>query len=721
MALTLNGHRIEPAKSRTLVRLLNRPLVSPVAANLPSPWYGSGRWRVLYAPDFQGALQYKFYEGNPYELVLDITDLTNPAAENRLVIDNGAEAYLAKRMNASLDLVIGQATIEVKPGASPMMGSASAARHRFTTGEPPAGPAPYRCEVAPGGGLALDLGPHHLKLTTSLSYPNAGFNVLGAAPTAEGQEHALIGDGGECTATYPDYVLRRTIRRTPRQVTVRDAFTNRHQDVKIGLMVKHELDLSHLNDPPVRLAGNGDPAMNCDYAPANPTVHLGLGEQGLGLVCEDDVFRNQAWLYCDAEAKVAGLRTEMLCLQPGQTTTLEWSLYPVASPEYYDFINLLREDWGANFTIDGAWCFFGPDMVLKMPEEEIRAKLDRLAIRYACSGGGWVDFLHSRKRIGFGQEIRSDYWADYRRRLKEATAKLHAVKPDLKVLIYYDSQRDTAADAPVLFPDSKLTNDQGQQLSTEWSGVYSLTWSMVATLDNSFGQAMLEVVDTYLDEIGADGLYWDEMECTGYDHPLLSYAQPDGHSCILDPKTYTITHEVGVTTLLGESHRLAVIDKVRAKGGTLMGNGPPCTRAMLGRQVQRMVEIQHNESWAYQGQLDSLLGYASSSMDFSNVTRALQWATLPVGTRWEYAFDINPYLYPVTPIWIHHGCIVGKERIITMHSGRYGWPGETANCTLALFDKDGKLKQRSEVVAGDGDQRVTIGLAEGEVAVLVRR
>ncbi len=725
MALRLNDRVIEPAQSRKVIRLVNKPLVSPVAPNLPAAWYGGGKWRVLYAPDFQQALGQKFYEGNPYELVIDITDLTNPAAENRLTITNGADQGLARRLGASLDLIIGEAKIEVKPGASPTMTSAAAATHRINRGEPEAGPAKYAGELLPGGGVGLTVGGRKLAFTTSISYPNAGFNTLGASGATGGQAGEVkvvkAAAGGEVTATWPDYAVRRRVRFEPRRVNVQDTFTNRHAEAKLGLIVRHELDLKECGDVPVRLAGNGRAEINDYYAPANPTVHVGLGEVGVGLVCEDDVLRNQGRLYYDAERSVAGARTDMLCLAAGGSATLEWSVYPVASPEYYDFINLVRADWGSNYTVEGAWCFFSPDMILAMAADELKNRLDRLNINFACHWGGWVDPQADKKRIGFGTEVCSDYWADYRRRLKEATAKLHAARPGIKVLIYYDSQRDTYLDAPERYPDSKLTNSQNQQLSTDWSKVYSLTWSMIATADNSYGKQLLKVIDTYMDEIGADGLYWDEMEGVGYGAPLLTFAQPDGHSCLIDPKTFTIQREVGVTTLLGEGHRLAVIDRVRAKGGTLMGNGPTCTRAGLARKVQRMVEIQHNDYWCYEGQLDTPLGYGSSPPGFDNVTRALAWSTLLVGTRTDYPYDSSAWFYPVTPIALHHGYLLGKERIITMHSGRYGWPGETVNCTLALFDKDGKLKQRSEVVAGDGDKRVTIDLADGEVAVLVRR
>lgn len=724
MHLALNGRPVLPAKTRTVTRLVNKPLVSPVSTDLPAPWHGSAGWRVLYAPDFEAARAQTYYVGDPYTLVLDVTDLTNPAAENRLEITNNATAGLARRLEASLDLVIGALRVRTEPGASPTMTPDAAVEPVINRGEAGAGPAAYRGELLPGGGFTLTVGDTSLAFSSAFSYPNAGLNHFAAgAPDRRGHprwrvEASPADDGGSVTATCPDYTVRRVVRFLSRRVEVTDEITNAHADAKLGLLVRHEADLSPFPESGVRLAGNPDVSLNDYHAPGNPSVHITLGEIGVGLICEDDVFRNQARLFFDADSGGAGLRTEMLLLQPGETYALRWSVYPVASRSYYDFINLVRHDWGANYTVEGPWCFFTPDMILDMPEDHLAEALERLGINFACSWGGWVDRRADPRRIGFGTGVLEDYWADYRRRLREATEKLRRARPGIKVLVYYDSQRDTHANAGELYPDSLLTNARGQHMSTEWSGQYSLTWSMVATLKNSFGRAMLEVVDAYMDDIGADGLYWDEMENVGYGSPLLTYAIPDGRSCLLDPDTYTIRQDVGITTLLGEEHRLAVIDRTRARGGTLMGNGPTTTRRLLQRHVQRMVEIQHNDYWCYEGNLDSPLGYASGRRDFGNVTRALEMATLLVGTRLDYEYETCRYTFPFTPVELHHGYLLGEERIITMHSGRYGWPGETVPCRLLLFDAEGKLRETREVTAGP--ERVPVELGEGEVAILER-
>lgn len=236
-----------------------------------------------------------------------------------------------------------------------------------------------------------------------MSFPNETSAFLRAAWKAQ---TAAEKTGGVVTASGREYSLRRTVKFTSRKIEVADAITNTTA-VPLGLLVRDEMDLSGLENPPVRLAGSTNPAMSENFSPGNPSVHVTAPDHTIALLCEDDVFRNQAKLYVKSaqagSTPVAGLRTEMLRLAPNETYTLRWSVYPVASLDYFDFINEVREDWGANYTALGAWWWgFYPPAVLKMPLAELRAKLDRQGINYATIGGGWVDATKDKQRIGFG-------------------------------------------------------------------------------------------------------------------------------------------------------------------------------------------------------------------------------------------------------------------------------------------------------------------------------
>ncbi|MEI6503092.1 MAG: hypothetical protein WCP21_18945, partial [Armatimonadota bacterium] len=239
MHLKLNDWEVRPAVGRSAQRLQNRPFCAPVAPTLNENWFVAGGpgsvwgWKVIYAPDFQAALAQSFYVGDPYEIVLDVTDLINPVAENRLTIENTATGgFVAANVTqatqkAALDLVIGALEIETKPGASPMMAVPDVMAPVINHGEPAAGPAQYHGEISPGGGFSVRVGKSVYRFASSFSYPDAGFNQLTpGAPATSGQPGWRVAvKGNRVTATGRDYVLARTVDFGPRRIAIADTLT----------------------------------------------------------------------------------------------------------------------------------------------------------------------------------------------------------------------------------------------------------------------------------------------------------------------------------------------------------------------------------------------------------------------------------------------------------------------------------------------------------------
>ena len=174
--MELNGREIRPARSRRVIRLVNRPLEAPVAANLPAPWFGNHAWRLLYSPNFDYRPGY--CPDDPYTFVLDVTDLVNPAAENRLAITNTADKLHKSWTAPEGELVLRDLSITVRPGASPTMAAESSIAPVINTGQPAAGPARYEGRLTPGGGLVVEVGRRQWEFSSAFSYPNAGFNRL---------------------------------------------------------------------------------------------------------------------------------------------------------------------------------------------------------------------------------------------------------------------------------------------------------------------------------------------------------------------------------------------------------------------------------------------------------------------------------------------------------------------------------------------------------------
>jgi hypothetical protein len=510
---------------------------------------------------------------------------------------------------------------------------------------------------------------------------------------------------------------------------VADAITNRRRDEPLGLCVRHEMDLGALKDASIRLAGNPDPAISDYISFGNPTVHIVTPEGSLGLLVDDDLFRNQAHLYVQSDEKtktsVAGLRTEMLRLAPGETVTLKWAVYPVAGPDFYDFMNLVRADWGANYTAEGVWLWGTPGDVTKQSPEETRAVARHDGIRY-CFAADWVDWTPTERgtqRIGYGTDVFSDYWAQRRADNLDAFTRLKQACPDIKVAAYYNSMRESVDDTPTRFADSLMLNPAGQPLTAVWThtGCKNLTWAMVPTLTNSFGKAMLDVARRYMDDMRMDGIYWDECEGIQFNHILITEKHFDGHSCLLDPQTWRIQREVGIVPLVTRPFIDAVVQLVQRRGGPLLVNGPTGSSHTLRDRVQRMTEGQDSDEYGYQGLLQTPLAYMSWSLSWENYLRVLGLGLLPVvhlGSNLPH--EISPHLTPFTPLELHAGYLLGKERIIATHSGNYGWPGERSLVRVCHFNSAGKLTATDFPTKVGAEARTAITLQDKEAVVLER-
>ncbi|MGD9498119.1 MAG: hypothetical protein AB7Y46_17595 [Armatimonadota bacterium] len=724
LELVVNGEKVTGAKTRRVGRLMNKPLSFQHGPDLTLLWQEHGQWRIVYAPDFEVCNDDPRYGGEAYRFVLDISDLLRADADNEITVRHLGNAGLAARVGGEIPLVIGMMRLQVRAGESAVGQAAELMAQPVNRGEPCAGPAQFEWGAFNTGGFEVTVDGMRYPFETLVSYPGGGFNRLEPSPepTVEGQIgwHTSLHGGQEplIVGRGPDYELRRSIVLVNGHLEVADTWVNL-RDRDLGLIVDNRVMLE--GDRRIHIAGSADPSRNRYYSPGNPSVYVAGEGHGIGMICEDDVYRNQAWLTYNAEDNSAGLRTEMLWLPRGGEYTLRWSIYPMASADYFDFINAVRDDWGSNYLTPGPWGFFSPDSVIETPVEDLRDQLDQQGINYLVYCGGWVDRKANPKTIGFGTYVLDQYWASFRDRLRQAIAKLHEARPGVTCLVYYDTQRDSFPDANERYPDSAITNAAGQHHFTEWGGVYSISWSMLATLENSFGRTMLAAVDEYFEQMGVDGLYWDEMETTGYGAPLLTHAFGDGYSCWLDPETFEVDHQVAVQSIAGAAHRVAVVERVYQRGGMVMGNGPTSIRRLLELKVPRMVEEQHNDVWWYEGLLDTPLGYLSSYQAFDRFVRVVNQASLPVATHWGgYTHQVQPHLFPFTPIELHPGYLLGHERIVASISGNFGWHGERALARVIHFDTEGMITDRDfPTVVGD-EAKTRVELAEGELVVLER-
>lgn len=500
----------------------------------------------------------------------------------------------------------------------------------------------------------------------------------------------------------------------PGHVLVTDTFTN-PTSVAIGLIITHSLPAP---SAPVFRGGRPEADPAARYAPWNPTLFVPNDTGGgVGLVAEDDVFRNQLQLVRDDGR--AALHTDMLCLAPGARYAMTWSVYTQPSGDYWDFIARVRSDWRVNdTTIPGALVWFRPDEILARSPEQLARALAAQNVAVASLNGGWVDpqGTEAPPRIGFGTHVLDPPFAAYRERIRAAVRSLHAARPGITVLLYFDAQRESAPDAETRFGDSLFRFESGRPERSDFGGRFTPSWSMVPTIGNAFGRALPAVVAAMKD-LGADGLYWDEMDAVEYSAPRVTAGQWDGFTCRLD-RNGVVRAKLGLANLLGDPLKARL-----AQDTVLLGNSPPTTRRFQDRHDLRMVEAQHNDTWGAFAHLTTPLGYLGSWVDWPRLRAKVEEGVLVAGGSLDRPVPFIARMFPFTVESLRPGVLRGRERIVVTRSGSYGWPGATRDVRQFRYDGTGAEHPGAWPVErrGDGDGvSVQIGLAPGEAAIVER-
>ncbi|MEO6030152.1 MAG: hypothetical protein ABIR79_25065 [Candidatus Binatia bacterium] len=655
LRILVNDQAVGLMRDRRTARLASQSTSVPARHDALRP-FDFGRWRVPQGPVASD------------EIAIDVSDLLTPDAPARLTLEAAPAGSLGPT-----PLVIDDLRLESAPPVVLTPPSPDWRTPRLDL------PAPPRFEV------------------------ESARNRVLVSWQGEHREIRTVVTGGA-------HDRQRQVERFADRIEVRDTITNT-TDAVIGLHVRHAVvtDASWLH-----LGGRPDPDVADAYSPWNPTVFTPVGSGGLGLVAEDDVFRQQLFVDFEVASGTIGMRTDLLCLAPGERQTMVWSIYPVRTPSYWDFINAVRADWRVNRTVPGSFIWFTPDAILGTPPDKLRTALARQGTAVASMFGGWVDPRRSERPpvIGFGTAVLGATFAPYRERLRRAVQQLKDARPGVRVLLYFDSQRDSSPDAARRFADSLLVGLDGRPESVDWAGEFTPSLGMVPTAGNSYGRALREVVAA-MRELGADGLYWDEMDGVDYRAPRVTTHAWDGRTCALAADG-TVEMKLGLVNLLSDAVKSEYADT-----GMLLGNVPPTTRRFTERADLRMVEAESSEPWGPMAHLTTPLAYIGNRRDAAMVLAKIDEGLLPAGARIDVAHEIVARLFPFTPEYLQPGTLRGRERIVTTESGTHGW--RTCPGAVRAFRYDGAGHEHPadwHVKHRRAGAYVRVRLALGEAAIL---
>lgn len=605
--------------------------------------------------------------------------------------------------------------------------------------------APPACEAraAAGGGLIIEAAGREFTVESAFSVPGGGWNTFSVRDNAtkaiepgwQAASEQIADRKLAVRAAGAHYGITRRVTPEPDRITVRDTVSNT-SNAPLGLFIRHRLAVPASDDTVAYLGGH---ATVRPVAPRainrSPTLLLSSPGLGAGLVPLDDVFIVQSRGAYDAQGRIE-LSTDEFALDAGASYTLEWAVYPNRTGDYFDLVNAIRRAEGRNnVRVDGALTFLQGTQQKRdaslIPGPEYFEQRNAAYATVFCLSWCTDDPGISVEGIEFVEHPRE------RQRIREMMDKLYSVRPDIKGMFHVAHQLYATNRPDELFPDSRVIDAAGNQTVYPHdyaSGNYFSReryeqnwrwWIFYPTLENSFGKAMLDSVDVMMDEMGCRGVFADGF-LWGYGGEY-TYDRWDGHSADIDPATHGIVRKKGSVLLLSQDAMIAWCRKIWNKGGVVIANGVVPTRTICSLPLITDKEVTEGPDVPLLPTPITLSDPALAGTEeglYRDVLNKLRWGNL-------YAYYNEPValsfvslpqkMYPITVEEVHAGCVRGKERIITMNSGVYGWPGTRDLHEVFRFDSRGhRIPHNFITTADSGSVRTEVVLDKDETAAIVR-
>ena len=617
----------------------------------------------------------------------------------------------------------------------------------------------FAIRVDDSGAFQVDVGPESYLIESSFSYPGEkiGTNRLSAKPASHEngwKPMTTTGPAGaaETHARGKHYSLTRRIAARDGRIEVTDTLTSL-TNVPVGILVEHAITTRDVFRNPV-VCG----------IPENPTMLLPLAASRLGVVLEDTLGRLQ--VECTAFSNQATFAAKHFALDAGKSYTFRWALYPLdAQADYFTFINRVRQDWNANFTIEGPCEFLDARDAPVNDAEKLRAYLKRKKLG-VVSLGPWLDYWT-------GQHVTRP---EAKKLLQQGMRNFRQVAPEIKVVGQIEadwvalrseqvpgferlpSHKGGATGQATLTPEqAKIVDDA----KLPWSDSFKRSPAGAMRLElftnrNLPGTAiyvypqignyqydfLMEEVKFLVDEVGLDGFYIDEFSQAR----CHSYEKWDGHTVDIDPQTGGISRKYTDCGLVFAEGGRQLARYALDKGKTVVANWPSAQAETQPLPVMRFMELPlsgfHPENLEdgekpplltglCRGHLASPICFGASSSGgargfYKGIITLLRNGTLfyycdaPLPETGEGSGEYGPinHMFPITPVRLFEGGVEGRERTITCVSGTYTWKG-TQEPRVLLFDPVGRPRQHQlKPQKTDGGWRVAISLRDWqEIAI----
>ncbi len=691
MKLELNGEII------TGDRLSNRPMKSLIMYGTTNTFMAAnGAISVCYSPDFvqpQNHPQYGFADGtNPTEYEFNLAGLVHEG-KNTLVFKNMKQ----KTEKQPYTIRVGNVAYRIKTKALP---------------PPPPKPAPT-------GPLAF-LAPQteFSKTYSALQHTPRSVTFTINDKTTTVTSRYSTPDGNWQTDSNAYFSLTRKVIQHDEWIEVQDTFTNL-TDANLPIKQEHVCDLN----PDFKASWLGGVHMpsgdGLRITPQNPSLFGTTNSFGIGMLALNDEF--VVHVRQTADNGVLSLSDPMFYLPPGKTYTAEWAIMPTAKPDFWQFTNAARRLRDVNFPLRHVFAFmFYKKPVYDWTEQRFRSFVDNKGANFL------VQSLSVRNKNGYYARCTdwntadlSEY-RDFQKRVRD-----YYPGGEVQTGIYYDCFLDTTRENDEKFKADRALDSAGNHI--DYGGKHTYMHYFIPTLEpGHWGEEVAKTVDVILDDIGADGIFWDEFTHSRGDYV---FNHEDGCSADIDPKTHKIRRTKGNVALVSLPFRLEQVRRIQEGDHPLIVNGAPYCRSMIDKKFMAFTETGSitncRKMLLYSPvTLGDHLTEHKYADSYGVMHAALDHGCLYVWYSHIFHDHVAPtkYMFPFTPIELHSGYLHGKERIVTNRSGNFGW-GDQSDFEPHVFNSEGIEDPGFKVpkVTEDGATYAELRLPEGFFAILVRK
>ena len=671
MRITVNGAPVNG------MRLLNKPLKFRTRTGGVGNWTsldGDASWIVMYSPDFSNRIKtdenyrYGLYEKEqePYRFVLDLTGMTQHVGMNTVQFASGLKVVLEDIEVQTGGKVMPRINLPPKPQTAPTGPLQDKTLKTYAANDIKL--------AAEKGSLVINANGRKYFLSSSFSVPGGKFVVIGGKAPVQKLD-------------TPQYTVERKITVENGRVKFFDTYTNKLDKIT-GVIVKNKITLPAKADQ--FLYGGGVNMLKETGVGTNSTFFAQLGKDCAVIVPEDDIFRNQGRF--SGKDNTMTLLDRNLGLPPKGSYTLEWSFYILKDCDYFDMVNRVRADWDSNFKLEGPFSFpygggcnnlswFYWDNKNAIPRPVVNEWLNNRPVKIVIThvpGNYLTKKSDNMATLGHGSaltHLHYKWWRDSTRNMTEAFKKF---APDVKIYSYLHKNLCSEPGAKVKYADSLALDTTSKALSK------GLSVRLLPTRNNSYGKALAETYKYMVENLGTH-IYMDEinLSVTAWEE----YPEWDNCTVRIDPATHEVIKKVSIPNLLVKGVLDDMCAYLKSKNRILIANGAPVLRSLHQNKSIHFVEQGMGIKGLYGMHLSTPVGfcYHHGAKGFAHYLDALEAGV----ACFLYSGDWSLHSFPLTPVQIGKGFIIGKERILTRESGIFGW-NDNSECVVFVYNNKGE-------------------------------